>query len=284
MRLLANPVCRRRRLVVQQGYLRHTREQLILTALSESHSQLTNSFYQTLDSRMRSSWDAQKRKILDEVGAGDIVAPSTSSLGGSLGASAFGRSVRGRLGESTSGLGSSMSGPLPGQTLSNHHRMVRYDQVVRQLNASRSNASSSPFPLVKSYADSLASAANNTASTSSNQMSPMLAQSFSLLASLVREGQPGVGERTYASGYAADDGQEENARFVRRGIAEGGKAFLEEQWVSDVTAHFFLNYPHPNPLPPDSTRTLTAGLRPSRHRPLSEEYLHLRIRSRASFA
>jgi nuclear pore complex protein Nup93 len=228
-----------------QGYLRHTREQLILTALSESHAQLTNSFYTTLDSRLRSSWDSQKRKILEEVGAGDVSTAGVDALGASvlgkssaLGASAFGRSVRGRMGESLSGsygAGGATNGeggtPQAGQTLAIHQRLLKYDSIVRSLNASRLQPSPSPYPLLKTYASSLSSPANNnSASTSGPSVNPLLAQTFSLLSYLVREGEQGVGERSYARGYVGDNG--EGGRKVRRGLVEGGKKFLEEQYVS----------------------------------------------------
>jgi len=109
--------------------------------------------------------------------------------------------------------------------------MLKYDDVVRDLNATRSASisSSSSYPLLKRYAASLSSAANSTASTSSNQTSPFLAQSFTLLSSIVQEGGIGVGERCYAPGYLGENGEGEKGRLVRKRIAEGGRAFLEEQ-------------------------------------------------------
>lgn len=135
-----------------------------------------------------------------------------------------------------------MSGaPLPGQTISSQNRMLKYDSVVRQLNASRSaQVPSSTYHLLKSYAASLSSAANSAASTSSNQTSPLLAQTFSLLSNLVREGEAGVGERSYAAGYLGENGEGEGGRKVRRGIADGGKRFLEEQSVPALSVNLCL--------------------------------------------
>lgn len=228
--------------IFHQGYLRHTREQLILTALSESQSQIQTSFHQTLDNRLHSSWSSQKRKILEEVGAGDPLLASASDgpadSNSNSGGNAFERSIRGRLGES-SNLGASQARngagghPLPGQTLAAHHRSLKYDAIVKQLNAARSASSPSTFPLAKMYASSLASSTGPLAG--SNQTSPLLAQSFSLISSIVREGELGVGERTYAPGYVGPGSDGELGRQVRKGIVEGGKRFLEEQYVVVVS-------------------------------------------------
>lgn len=174
------------------------------------------------------------------MGAGDVTAASLesgglsqSSLGKSsaLGNSAFGRSVRGRLGSSLSGSVSGNGLPQTGQTLATHQRLLKYDSIVRSLNATRlaSSSASSSFPLLKSYASSLSSPANQTAPISGPSANPLLAQTFSLLSYLVREGEQGVGERCYARGYVGDNGEGESGRKVRRGLVEGGKRFLEEQ-------------------------------------------------------
>lgn len=125
-----------------------------------------------------------------------------------------------------------MSGsPLPGQTLSTHHRMLKYDAIVRALNASRSSASSSSssYLLLKNYAASLSSAANSAASSSSDKSSAFLAGAFILLSRIVREGQPGVGERSCAAAYLGQNGEGEAGRQIRRQIVDGGKTYLEEQ-------------------------------------------------------
>ncbi|CDZ96438.1 Cullins [Phaffia rhodozyma] len=243
------------------GYLRHTREQLILTALSESQAQLQSTCHRTADERLYSSWSFSKQKVLEEVGAGDsslfASTPAGGVGGGQLNASgvgnAFERSMRGRLGESSAAsassgnlLGASQAGGgggssnvlPPGQTLATHHRSLKYDAIVRQLNVARSATSPSSFPLAKVYASSLSSATSvNTSLTTSggsNQTATLLAQAFSLIGSIVKEGEPGAGERRYAPGYLGAGENGELGRQVRKDIVQGGKRFLEEQFQAHV--------------------------------------------------
>jgi nuclear pore complex protein Nup93 len=221
-----------------QGYLRHTREQLILTSLSSAHAALTASLNETLDSRRSAAWEARKRAILEEVGAGSIGLDALGQDGeSSLAENGFGRSGRGRLGASrpdfgaslsASGLGQSMSSPLqPGQTLASHHRALKYSPLVSQLNLSRKAVPARPFNVLSAYASLLAPA--DVSAQQTQGANPLLAQSFTLLARIVAEGQPGVSERSYSAGYTSG-WEGELGREVRQRIASGGKEFLEEQY------------------------------------------------------
>lgn len=134
---------------------------------------------------------------------------------------------------SASGLGASTSQQLqPGQTLASHHRSLKYTPIVNQLNLARKASPPIPYPLLNSYAGSLSSATAD-ASTAQQGANPLLAQSFSLLARIVGEGQPGVGERSWAQGWLGG-WEGELGREVRDRVGKGGKDFLEEQYVNSL--------------------------------------------------
>lgn len=78
-----------------QGYVRHTHEQAIISAIEEGRRATTADFYRNLDTKMRREWERQKEKMFDELGRHHAQAgPSTETsrrLGGQNG---FERSVR----------------------------------------------------------------------------------------------------------------------------------------------------------------------------------------------
>lgn len=51
-----------------QGYLRHTHEQTIISAIEEGRRATTASFYDRLNTSMRKDWERQKDKLFEELG------------------------------------------------------------------------------------------------------------------------------------------------------------------------------------------------------------------------
>jgi nuclear pore complex protein Nup93 len=50
------------------GFLRHTHEQTLISAIEESRRQAELDFYENINRRMRRDWEARKKKIFEELG------------------------------------------------------------------------------------------------------------------------------------------------------------------------------------------------------------------------
>lgn len=50
------------------GFLRHTHEQTLISAIEESRRQAELDFYENINHRMMKDWEARKRKIFEELG------------------------------------------------------------------------------------------------------------------------------------------------------------------------------------------------------------------------
>jgi nuclear pore complex protein Nup93 len=57
------------------GFLRHTHEQTLISAIEESRHQAELDFYENINRRMTRDWEARKKKIFEELG----VSKGTSS-------------------------------------------------------------------------------------------------------------------------------------------------------------------------------------------------------------
>jgi nuclear pore complex protein Nup93 len=67
-----------------QGYIRHTHEQAIISAIEEGRRATTADFYRNLDTKMRRDWEKQKDKLFEELGRHQPAAgPSTESTSSS---------------------------------------------------------------------------------------------------------------------------------------------------------------------------------------------------------
>lgn len=122
------------------GYLRHEHEQVILSCLEESRCGTQDAFYRTLDYSLDNSWDAQKRHIVEDLGA--FTSPTASGPPVSLGTR---QGLSGLKNTSTS--------------LQMHSKMLRYVRVVQQLNDARMTGQS--FPLAHAYSDAVAALLGN---------------------------------------------------------------------------------------------------------------------------
>lgn len=140
----------------EQGYLRHTHEQTIVSSIEEGRRATTGAFYNSLETSMRKGWERQKEKLFEELGRHQA-GGGVGGLGGEEGTprrktGAGGGYDRGVRFLASSSLFSPSSGraltPLGGQSpitpapsanssLQMHSRMMRYDRVIRRLNEFR---------------------------------------------------------------------------------------------------------------------------------------------------
>lgn len=132
-----------------QGYVRHTHEQAIISAIEEGRRATTADFYRNLDTKMRREWERQKEKMFDELGRNQAQAgPSNETSRRQGGQSGFERSVRPRPLPRLSPLlaqpdalapRQAPAPPLPSASgsLQMHSKMLRYDRVIRRLNEFR---------------------------------------------------------------------------------------------------------------------------------------------------
>lgn len=145
VRSLPRPPPSRAHLAILQGYIRHTHEQAIISAIEEGRRATTSDFYRNLDVKMRRDWEKQKEKLFEELGRHQPAAgPSTETprRGGS-GASGFERGVSPAFvrfpAMSLTTLVQSPMTPLSATSgsLQMHSKMMRYDRVIRRLNEFR---------------------------------------------------------------------------------------------------------------------------------------------------
>ncbi|BGP18714.1 hypothetical protein JCM10213_009192 [Rhodosporidiobolus nylandii] len=211
-----------------EGYLRHTHEQAIISAIEENRRQTTTEFYKNLDVRMRRDWEKQKERLFEELGRHQP-----------LSAQQEGTPKRQRTGFEKGSphapLSSSLSTPATGQSsLQMHAKMMRYDRVVRRLNEFRKEGFA--FGLVNALGEA------SVGSGAGDSRSAQTTDTWRLLAKLVNERdvlngefqRAALQERQYAQGYLSADQQGEDAREVRKMIAEGARGWLEEQFLAYV--------------------------------------------------
>jgi nuclear pore complex protein Nup93 len=116
------------------GYLQHTHEQTIISAIEEGRRATVSDFYRDFDKRMKDDWERQKEEVFEELGRHS---GSATSLAGPAK-----RTRRSAVFEEVEALA-----PKDGSSaLQLHSRMMRYDRVVRKLNDHRKQRS--PFGVV----------------------------------------------------------------------------------------------------------------------------------------
>ncbi|BGP34324.1 nuclear pore complex subunit [Rhodotorula toruloides] len=207
-----------------EGYIRHTHEQAIISAIEEGRRATTSDFYRNLDVKMRRDWEKQKEKLFEELGQHQPAAgPSTETprRGGS-GASGFER-------------GSPMT-PLPAASgsLQMHSKMMRYDRVIRRLNEFRKEGF--PFGLVSALGEA------SIGTSASDSRSAQATETWRLLSHLVQERdvlkgefqQAALQERQYAKAYLLADQESQDAVELRRMVGDGARGYLEEQFLAYV--------------------------------------------------
>ncbi|KAI0682706.1 nucleoporin-interacting protein NIC96 [Cytidiella melzeri] len=200
------------------GYLKHAHEQNLISTIEEARKETQEDFYRLLEERERRDWEAKKKRVFEELGgraSGDNKA--ISELKKSLG----GKSM---LGAST--------GPAP--SLQTQSKMMAYDRVISDLNATRLRGTS--YPIVHALID--ASLAVNT-----GQGSLQMTQNFHVLSKITAE-PPALPplehasahilnaplfERKYARMYLGNT-ESRDAVELRKQIARGAREALEEQY------------------------------------------------------
>ncbi|GAA5917547.1 hypothetical protein JCM8208_005072 [Rhodotorula glutinis] len=206
-----------------EGYVRHTHEQAIISAIEEGRRATTADFYRNLDTKMRREWERQKEKMFDELGRNQAQAgPSNETSRRQGGQSGFERSAP--------------APPLPSASgsLQMHSKMLRYDRVIRRLNEFRKEGFA--FGLVSALGEA------SVGSSSGDSRAAQTTETWRLLSHLVQERdvlngefqRTALQERQYAQAYLAEDQEQQGAVELRRMIGDGAKGYLEEQFLAYV--------------------------------------------------
>ncbi|EIW53679.1 NIC-domain-containing protein [Trametes versicolor FP-101664 SS1] len=200
------------------GYLSHAHEQNLISTIEEGRRETQEEFYRVLEDRGRRDWEARKKRVFEQLGA---------RVGGENRAVAD-------LKKSTHGknLLSVSVGPAP--TLQMQSKMMAYDRVVADLNASRLRGTL--YPIVHALVQA-------SQFTNSDPRSQQTTQNFHVLAKIT--GEPAslpplshtgahilnapLIERKYARAYLGDRESRE-AVELRRQIAKGARQALQEQY------------------------------------------------------
>ncbi|GAA5897343.1 linker nucleoporin NIC96 [Sporobolomyces salmoneus] len=209
-----------------EGYLKHTHEQTIISAIEEGRRATQADFYRRLEANSRNNWEKQKEKLFEELGRHQINTNETPAAKKHKGASKdFERGS-----PSTPQLGANSS-------LQMHSKMMRYDLVIRKLNQFRREGYA--FGLVSALGE--ASVSPSSGGNSVDSKSTQTTETWRLLAHLVQERdvlqgefqRKALQERCYASAYLGSSDSIE-AVELRRMITDGGKTYLEEQFMNYV--------------------------------------------------
>lgn len=192
-----------------EGYVRHEHEQVILSMIEESRRQTLDDFQKKLGEGLHHDWQAQKRRILEELGEHKLDSSGTQR---------FARSV------------SAWASPAdkPDASLL-HSRTIRYDTVIARLNRARSEQE--PLPLIHAFMDTVDTMVQDPARKRG------LLDAWSVLKHMVHEHGQGamlapVQERAYASAYMDLDAfHGEQGLVLRQKWVQGARAFLEAQFA-----------------------------------------------------
>ncbi|GAA6006571.1 linker nucleoporin NIC96 [Rhodotorula paludigena] len=207
-----------------EGYIRHTHEQAIISAIEEGRRATTADFYRSLDQKMRRDWERQKDKMFEELGRHQPLAgPSTETpRRGGASSSSFERG--------------SPATPLPSSSgsLQMHSKMMRYDRVIRRLNDFRKEGFA--FGLVSALGEA------SVATSAGDSRSAQTTETWRLLSHLVQERdvlhgefqRAALQEREYAQAYLFADAESQDAVELRRKVGEGARGYLEEQFLAYV--------------------------------------------------
>ncbi|KAI9629828.1 hypothetical protein KEM48_012554 [Puccinia striiformis f. sp. tritici PST-130] len=234
-----------------EGYLKHEHEQSIIASIEEGRRQTVQDFYQILDRSMRRNWEEQKELLFEELARHQ---PQSSSEGGNMismfsthsslnNLSEIANSPTGSPEQSSrrsqsrlpfsdsmnfSGIQASV-GPRTGQSQNDMHgKMMKYDQAVSKLNERR--LQNAYFPIVHAFKDASLSVTEENGKSSQNAP---LTDTWNLLAQLVQE-RTLESERKYAKHYLGDP-QSLEAKNVKKQLADGAKAHLEQQFITHIS-------------------------------------------------
>ncbi|GAA6011273.1 hypothetical protein JCM11491_006780 [Sporobolomyces phaffii] len=224
-----------------EGYLKHTHEQTIISAIEEGRRATQSDFYRRLESNSRASWEKQKEKLFEELGRHQI---NPSAAGGETPANTKHKSStrdfeRGSPSSSSATAQFGSANANGSSSLQMHSKMMRYDLVIRKLNQFRREGYA--FGLVSALGEaSIPSSA--AASAGADSKSNQATETWRLLAHLVQERdvlsgefqRKALQERCYATAYLGRGSGGSEAVELRRMITQGGKAYLEEQFMNYV--------------------------------------------------
>ena len=244
---------RRQLITVIQSFLRHSHEQVILSAIEEGRRETLHDFHRNLAKSQTREWEQQKMRILEELGQhqngeGSNEARLGASTRAGLDESGF-RSSRG-LSMGRSELSQSQGGGSVGAV--GNARVSKYQAVVERLNSHRLD--STPFALASAFGESTRSAVTAPVPTSADgsQGSQELYDCWQALSCLVGETdvQDGefkgiaVRERQYAGAYVGVEtlrSGEGDARALRKTLVTGALTFVHRHLTSHIEGRIAAN-------------------------------------------
>ncbi|EPQ61191.1 NIC-domain-containing protein [Gloeophyllum trabeum ATCC 11539] len=203
------------------GYLRHAHEQNIISTIEEGRRQTQEEFYRVLEERAKRDWEAKKKRVFEELGGrfgGDMMALSVLDK------------KKGVLGRSMAAGGTGG----PGFSAHMQSKMMAYDHVIGDMNASRLRGIS--YPIIHALR-------NATESVNGDSTSHAMIENCELLCKITQEPptlpppehagahilNTPLFERKYARVYLGDPESRE-AIALRKQIARGAMEALEEQY------------------------------------------------------
>ncbi|GAA6062838.1 hypothetical protein JCM10212_001844 [Sporobolomyces blumeae] len=219
-----------------EGFLRHTHEQTIISAIEEGRRATTADFYKALDGKMRRDWEKQKERLFEELGRHHAGTSAAAAAGGAGAAPASDFETPRRKLAATGFERGSPATPLPSasSSLQMHSKMMRYDRVIRRLNEFRKEGYA--FGLVSSLGEA------SVGTTSGDSRTAQTTETWRLLSHLVQERdvlngefqRAALQERQYAAAYLAADQEGQDSVELRRMVGEGARHYLEEQFMAYV--------------------------------------------------
>ncbi|KAI3609897.1 nucleoporin-interacting protein nic96 [Moniliophthora roreri] len=207
------------------GYLRHAHEQNLISTIEEGRRETQEAFYQMLEDRMSKDWEAKKKRVFEELGARVKVDNRAMA----------------ELKKSFHGKSSLLSAPQPTLSLQMQSKMMAYDRVITELNASRLRGTS--FPIIHALIDV-------ALSVSSDSHTNQLAQTFHVLSKITQEPSSlpppthassslsllntPSSARKFSKAYLLSSPTSREAIALRKQIASGAREALEEQYFSVI--------------------------------------------------
>lgn len=236
-----------------QSYLRHTHEQVILSAIEEGRRETLRDFHRNLAKAQTRDWEFQKLRILEELGQHQSTERGQETrLGNSTRGGWDNESLRLSRGYSSqrNDLSQSQAGPTGGSV--GNIRVAKYQAVVERLNKFRID--SIPFALASAFGDSiktltLTPGANNSEGPQGSQDVSDCWQALSCLVgeSDVQDGEfkgVAIRERQYASAYLGVENQrvsDGERRELRKMLVSGALTFLNRHLSNHIESRIAAN-------------------------------------------
>lgn len=237
------------------SYLRHSHEQIILSAIEEGRRGTMADFHRNLAKAQTRDWEAQKLRILEELGQHHVQGSTDGSTNTSVGYGAASTSAgQGAFRASRSFTPSRTEMTSQGSRITaGGARSAKYLAVIERLNAHRID--SIPFALASALGEAAKASSLSGGTNSEGPGSQDLYDSWRALASIlgekdVSEGEfraMAVRERQYAPAYLGDESGLAGAwlgregRELRKTLASGALEYLQQHFNHHIETRIASN-------------------------------------------